>query len=119
MWVRGAIRAATFTLALPLMLTNLSAVAGPDDSTWPVEGRLIGEKGKKSKDISGIACTKPQGFPRSCLVIDDNRQQTQFVTLKDGEIVAATPSGSLRTRSAGSRSNWMARASLSPTAPTM
>ncbi len=72
----------------PLMLTNLSAVAGPDDSTWPVEGRLIGEKGKKSKDISGIACAKPQGFPRSCLVIDDNGQQAQFVTLKDGEIVA-------------------------------
>jgi hypothetical protein len=56
--------------------------------TWPVRGKLQGKNGKKSKDVSGIACATAHGFPRACLVIDDNMQEAQFVTVKDGEIVA-------------------------------
>ena len=56
--------------------------------TWPVRGRLRGKNGKKSKDVSGIDCATAQGFPRAGLVIDDNMQEAQFVSLKDGEIVA-------------------------------
>jgi hypothetical protein len=56
--------------------------------TWPVRGKLQGENGKKSKSVSGIACATTEGFPRACLVIDDNLQEAQFVTVKDGEIVA-------------------------------
>ena len=56
--------------------------------TWPVRGKLQGKNGKKSKDVSGIACATAYGFPRACLVIDDNMQEAQFVTVKDGEIVA-------------------------------
>src|SRR5262249_30967427 len=55
---------------------------------WPVKHRLVGKHGAKSLDISGIACTTPDGFPRSCVVIDDNSQKAQFVRLKDGELVA-------------------------------
>jgi Protein of unknown function (DUF3616) len=63
-------------------------VTAGDDGQWPVHGRLLGKNDKKSEDVSGIACTTSRGFPRSCLVIDDNVQQAQFVTVKDGEIVA-------------------------------
>jgi hypothetical protein len=64
---------------------------GADDAAWPVTGTLFGEKGGKSKDVSGIACTAAQGFPRSCLVMDDNLQDAQFVTVTDGELVAGKP----------------------------
>ena len=67
----------------------LFAFAAPGE-TWPVKDRLIGEDGEKSKDVSGIACTTTQGFPRSCLVIDDNLQDAQFVTLFDGRLVAGS-----------------------------
>ena len=60
---------------------------------WEVEGKLIGKiskktgKVKKSEDVSGIACTTSKGFPRTCLIIDDNLQDAQFVELKDGKLV--------------------------------
>jgi len=60
------------------------------DEAWPVHNRLIGKDGSKSKDVSGIACTTAQGFPRSCLVIDDNVQDAQFVRMVDGELVAGS-----------------------------
>jgi hypothetical protein len=51
-----------------------------------VHGKLQGKKGNASKDVSGIACAVQRGFPRGCLVIDDNLQATQFVKVEDGEI---------------------------------
>src|SRR5258705_2596209 len=56
--------------------------------TWPVRGKLQGQNTKKSKGVSGMACATAYGFPRALLVIDDNMQEAQFVTVKDGEIVA-------------------------------
>ena len=78
-------------LALSLGAGATAPAAAKDDGTWPVTGKLIGKDGKKSKDASGIACTTTQGFPRSCLVIDDNLQDAQFVTVRDGEIIAGRP----------------------------
>ena len=63
---------------------------GKDQGAWPVKHRLFGKDGGKARDISGIACATAQGFPRSCLVIDDNAQEAQFVTLTDGKLVAGT-----------------------------
>jgi hypothetical protein len=57
------------------------------DDIWPVKEKLVSKKGKHSKDISGIACTGG-GFPRSCLVIDDDMQAAQFVRVHDGELRA-------------------------------
>ena len=56
------------------------------DETWPVRGKLQGKNGKKAENVSGIACATAQGFPRTCLVVDDNMQEAQFVTVKDGEV---------------------------------
>jgi Protein of unknown function (DUF3616) len=74
------------------MATGVAAPAWPDDNdVWPVTQRLFGKNGKKSEDVSGIACTTTGGFPRACLVIDDELQAAQFVTVNDGELVAGEP----------------------------
>ena len=83
-------RIAAIVCVLPALLVG--PAAGKDDS-WEVEGKLIGKiskktgKVKKSEDVSGIACTKQKGFPRTCLIIDDNLQDAQFVEVKDGKLV--------------------------------
>lgn len=75
------------------------AAPGQNERVWHVEKKLVGEdikkstkikNVKKSTDISGIACTSDTGFPRSCLVIDDNLRSAQFVKVKNGEIVAGS-----------------------------
>jgi len=71
-----------------LVLAAVQPAAGEGSEAWPVKHGLLGKHGAKSLDISGIACTTPDGFPRSCVVIDDNSQKAQFVRLKDGELVA-------------------------------
>lgn len=90
---RGLIRLA---LAASLVLSSNSVlIAGKHD--WGTEGKILGEKGrkgkkdKKSTNISGIACVEAMGFPRHCLVIDDELQDAQFVTLSKGMIKAGNP----------------------------
>jgi len=67
-----------------------AAATAQHERVWRVRDKLVGKDNKKSVDVSGIACTADTGFPRSCLVIDDDVQSAQLVTLKDGEIVAGT-----------------------------
>jgi Protein of unknown function (DUF3616)/Esterase-like activity of phytase len=80
---------------IAIAAASFLAVAGgsarADDTetaSWPVKHDLVGPHGHKSRDISGIACSTPSGFPRSCLVIDDNIQDAQFVELDDGKLKA-------------------------------
>ena len=75
-------------LATTLLFTALLGVDATADETWPVHGKLQGKNGEKAENVSGIACATTQGFPRACLIIDDNMQEAQFVTVKDGEIMA-------------------------------
>jgi hypothetical protein len=76
----------TAALVCTPLLHTFSAAA--DEAVWAVKGKLLGKQDKKSKDVSGMACASDVGFPRRCLVIDDESQSAQFVTLHDGEIVA-------------------------------
>ncbi|WP_238189341.1 DUF3616 domain-containing protein [Methylobacterium frigidaeris] len=55
---------------------------------WKVEKTLIGKDDDTSTDVSGIACTESQGFPRRCLVIDDELQAAQIVIVEDGRLRA-------------------------------
>ncbi|WP_342724210.1 DUF3616 domain-containing protein [Bradyrhizobium sp. B097] len=74
------------------LLLILACAADPghcrEEQAWPVKKTLVGKDGGKSKDVSGIACSTATGFPRSCLVIDDDMQAAQLVTLHDGELIA-------------------------------
>ena len=79
-------------IAVGLLIAGVLLPIGPagaqSQGVWHVEHRLVGKGDKKSEDVSGIACISDTGFPRQCLVIDDNLQSAQLVTVKDGEIVA-------------------------------
>lgn len=66
--------------------------------TWTVDRKLLGKEKKespgefrKATDISGIACEQTEGFPRNGLVIDDEAQAAQLVTVRDG-VLEAGPS---------------------------
>ncbi|QJP16083.1 DUF3616 domain-containing protein [Starkeya sp. ORNL1] len=65
-------------------------------TVFAVSGELIGKSKKNgdvkgARDLSGIACAEPSGFPRHCLVVDDEAQSAQFVVVNDGLIVAGDP----------------------------
>ena len=72
--------------ALALVLPATVAKAG-DGDLWMVEGTIQGDEGMTT-DLSGIACATDNGFPRTCVVIDDELQAAQVVTLHDGKIDA-------------------------------
>ena len=78
---KSALLALTTLFAAPLVVAK-------DNGEWKVNGDLIGKKDKVAEDLSGIACTTDSGFPRTCLLIDDEQQSAQVVTLSDGEITA-------------------------------
>jgi hypothetical protein len=84
-----------FSPARALLLLALLLAGGAqapafakDKGEWKVKGELVGKKGEKTKDLSGIACAADQGFPRTCVIIDDELQAAQVVTLTDGAIAA-------------------------------
>jgi len=86
---------ATLGRIAAITCASLMLLAGPapgkDKDSWKVKPDVIGKDGGPSEDVSGIACTTPTGFPRSCLIIDDNLRAAQFVELKDGRLVPGDP----------------------------
>jgi hypothetical protein len=81
------LRIATTSILL-LFLAETSSVEAQPPVQWPVHNRILGKHDKASKDISGIACSTTAGFPRRCLVIDDNLQAAQQIVLHDGWLEA-------------------------------
>jgi len=73
------------------------AISSEPVQEWPVREKLVGKpdkdtgEPKKSVDVSGIACVQSDGFPRRCVVIDDELQDAQFVELFEGKVVAKSP----------------------------
>jgi hypothetical protein len=65
-----------------------AAQHSPDDQgVWEVKKTLGSKKGRAATNISGIACTG-DGFPRACMVIDDEMHSAQFVSVREGELKA-------------------------------
>jgi len=58
------------------------------EPVWPVKNKMVGKGDSKSENVSGIACVSNSGFPRRCMVIDDELQSAQLVAVYDGAIVA-------------------------------
>lgn len=93
----------TRRLGMTLMATCLTAGIAwsgtalgqeADPQPWEVSGKLLGKLKndgsgyKKSEDVSGIACATTSGFPRICLLVDDETQGAQIVILEDGKVIA-------------------------------
>ena len=86
---QSIIKSALLALALPFVAMSISSAFAQDNGRkWDVKGDLVGKKDKVSEDLSGIACATASGFPRTCLVIDDELQSAQIVTLTDGALMA-------------------------------
>jgi hypothetical protein len=77
----------TLALAALLLASAVIAVAPVRAGDWQVRGDLAGKNSGATEDMSGIACATATGFPRHCLLIDDELQAAQMATLTDGEIV--------------------------------
>jgi hypothetical protein len=77
-----------FVSVFILVIGGAPPAVAIDPDAWLVKGRLVGKDGKKSTDISGIACSTAEGFPRSCLIIDDNLQSAQFVVVRYRKLIA-------------------------------
>lgn len=78
--------------AVAIGFVTFGAAAGPLSAAevvgkpWAVSD-LIGKKGDPAEDLSGIACAPEADGARVCLVIDDEVEFAQWVTLKNGTII--------------------------------
>lgn len=92
-------RSSAILKALCVLAAVFLVVPGHAQSKeWKVEGKLQGkrdkddhDKIKHAQDVSGIACNSESGFPRQCVVIDDETQRAQVVIVHDDKIVAGQP----------------------------
>jgi hypothetical protein len=62
------------------------------ERAWPVENKLVRKEDKKSEDVGGIACVSDTGFPRACLIRDDELPSAQLFTVKNGRSSPKRPS---------------------------
>ena len=92
----GFCLAMTAILACCVMVAILPpASVGADlPPPWKVHNKLLGKpkdaaglESKKSEDVSGIACAT-SGFPRLCLIVDDESQGAQIVIVNNGDLIA-------------------------------
>jgi hypothetical protein len=94
-------RTRALALAAAVLVTAASGAAWAQDAgdqgVWPVKNRLFGKLEKQPKDaqdfakaddVSGLACSRPSGYPRLCLAVDDETQGAQVVILEDGTLTA-------------------------------
>ena len=82
------IAAASTLLLAPLASLLPGPATARDEPVWEVKGKLLGKNDKRAEDVSGIACSSATGFPRNCLVIDDEGQFAQIVILEEGRLLA-------------------------------
>mgnify|MGYP001406410867 CR=1 FL=1 len=87
-WRRHAARTQVCLLAVAaLCCAGVSARGEPD---WTIHNKVLGAPKKsgdgikKAEDVSGLACATSEGFPRFCLIVDDETQGAQVVILEDG-----------------------------------
>ncbi len=96
--------------ALLGLLGLMALVPAQAADSWKVEQKLLGEPreeffaAKKSEDVSGIACATTSGFPRVCLMVDDETQGAQIAVLTEGKLVAGD---FIRLSYNGFRGKWL------------
>lgn len=76
-------RNASAILAVLVVSTPLATQAASiKSSSVTVAAPLTNDKGKPSKDISGISCLEPESGKRICAVIDDQGRLAQAATIE-------------------------------------
>ena len=92
----GCGRAVLIVAAAALSSVLPGRAPAQPDGEWRIDRHFDGKPkndgsgSEPSKDVSGIACAAVNGFPRVCLLVDDETQGAQIAILKDHELVAGT-----------------------------
>jgi hypothetical protein len=60
------------------LVAAIGTASSQEDKAWKVDGKVLGEPpkngdGKKSEDVSGLACATTD-LPRDCIVVNDETQ---------------------------------------------
>lgn len=91
----GYLRAGACGVCLALLVALTSSSSANADN-WTASGllgkskKLDASNPKSSKDVSGIACAATTGFPRVCLVIDDEARSAQVVVLDNQKMIGGS-----------------------------
>jgi hypothetical protein len=80
--------------ALPVLLAGANAEAASAITLTPMKmaGVFVGKKkNKTATDLSGISCLPASGAGRTCLAINDENKNAQFVTIEGDQMAVGQP----------------------------
>jgi hypothetical protein len=92
---RTLIGAAVVALcASPVMIAAGNAEAASEITLTPMKlsGAFLGKKKNDvATDLSGIACLAPKGASRTCLAVNDENRNAQFLTIEGDQMNVGEP----------------------------
>lgn len=81
------------TVTAALCVSSVTVAAGNAEAASAItltpmtkHGAFIGKKNKPAVDLSGISCMAPKGASRTCLAINDENKNAQFVTIEANQM---------------------------------
>jgi hypothetical protein len=80
--------------ALPVMVAAGNAEAASEITLTPMKlsGAFLGKKKKDiATDLSGIACMAAKGASRTCLAVNDENRNAQFLTIDGNQMTVGKP----------------------------
>ena len=91
---RALISAAVAALCVSSVVVaggNAEAASAITLTPMTKQGVFIGKEGKPAIDLSGISCMAPKGASRTCLAINDENKNAQFVTIEANQMTVGQP----------------------------
>jgi hypothetical protein len=79
---------------LPVMVAagNAEAASGIALTPMKLSGEFLGKKKKDvATDLSGIACMAAKGASRTCLAVNDENRNAQFLTIEANQMAVGQP----------------------------
>src|SRR5436305_9179148 len=78
--------------ALPVPFAGANAETAITLTPMKMTGAFLGKKkDKTATDLSGISCMPPNGASRTCLAVNDENKNAQFVTIEADRITVGDP----------------------------
>jgi hypothetical protein len=75
------------------MVAAGNAEAAPEIALTPMKlsGEFLGKKKAVATDLSGIACMAAKGASRTCIAVNDENKNAQFVTIEGNQMTVGEP----------------------------
>ncbi len=78
--------------AFPILFAvNAEAASAITLTPMQMTGEFLGKKKKTATDLSGMACLPASGASRTCLAVNDENKNAQFVTIKGDQMIVGPP----------------------------